>query len=408
MRDGGQTSRLGDLCRIEHGFAFKGEFMREEDEGPVVVNIGNFRYEGGFRFDSTRIQRYSGEFPDRYKLSPGEVLLVMTCQTPGGEILGIPARVPDDSRTYLHNQRLGRLVITDATRLDVDFAYYLFLSATFNRHLVRTATGAKILHTAPGRIEDFRFAFPSMEEQRRVGGTLRGIDDLIENNLRRIRVLEELGARRWARLEREATFAELKVEDVIECGGGTTPPRATEKFWSDPEADVDWYTPSDLTRSGFMFATTSAEKLSASTIDECRLRVFPARSVMMTSRATIGVISINTRPACTNQGFIVCLPNERLPLYVLYHWMRSNVDRFQQHATGSTFKELTRGAFRRMSIRVPDQDVARAFEQDVAPLYDLALNLQQRLAVLRNLRGLLLPKLLSGVIDVARLPLSTA
>ena len=91
-----QGYRLGGACTIKHGFAFKGEFMttEENDALPIVVNIVNFQYTGGFRFESTKVQRYSGSFPSEYELRPGEVLVVMTCQTPKGEILGVPGRIP--------------------------------------------------------------------------------------------------------------------------------------------------------------------------------------------------------------------------------------------------------------------------------------------------------------------------
>lgn len=396
---------LGDVCRIEHGYAFKGEYMREVGNGPIVVNIGNFRYHGGFRFESTRIQRYTGEFSDRYRLMPGECLLVMTCQTPGGEILGIPARIPDDGSSYLHNQRLGRVVITDSGRLDLDFAYYLFLSPAFNRYLVQTATGSKILHTAPERIERFRFSRPPLDHQRRIGSALRTLDDLIDNNIRRIRVLETLARSRWADFVRSTEFELMRVGVAIDAGGGTTPSRAIGDYWCDDFADIDWYTPSDLTRGKSVFATSSAERLSQTTADKCGLRVYPKGSVMMTSRATIGVVAINTKPACTNQGFIVCVPSARLPTYVLYHWMLSMVDEFKQMATGSTFKELTRGTFRNMNVPVPSLADATAFQKSVEPCYDLLLNLQRRNATLRALRDHLLPRLLSGELDVSRLPL---
>jgi len=104
--------RLGDLVSIKHGWPFKSEHFSEELTGrPIVVNIGNFEYTGGFRFGSTTVREYRGDYPPEYELEPGDILLVMTCQTAGGEILGIPAQVPDDGRTYLHNQRLGRVVV---------------------------------------------------------------------------------------------------------------------------------------------------------------------------------------------------------------------------------------------------------------------------------------------------------
>src|SRR5438552_14981810 len=95
--------RLGDIIKIEHGWPFKsGLFSQELTGRPIVVNIGNFRYTGGFRFDSTTLKEYRGEYPHEYELTPRDILLVMTCQTAGGEILGIPARIPDDGRIYLH------------------------------------------------------------------------------------------------------------------------------------------------------------------------------------------------------------------------------------------------------------------------------------------------------------------
>jgi len=162
------------------------------EELPIVVNIVNFQYTGGFRFDSTKIQRYTGPFPDDYILKPGDVLVVMTCQTPKGEILGVPGRIPKDGRAYLHNQRLGLACVKDPGALDIGYLYYLFLSSRFNAHLFGSATGAKILHTAPSRIEDYRFDCPPISVQRKVAAFLSAYDDLIENNTRRIKILEQM------------------------------------------------------------------------------------------------------------------------------------------------------------------------------------------------------------------------
>ena len=186
--------RLGDGCKIKHGFAFKGESMttKDDDKLPIVVNIVNFQYTGCFRFESTKVQRYVGTYPKEYELHPGDVLLVMTCQTPKGEILGVPGRIPRDENRYLHNQRMGLAVVHDREALDLGFLYYLFLSQQFNTHLFKTSTGAKILHTAPGRIEDYRFARPPLQTQRRIASILSAYDNLIDNNTRRIKILEEM------------------------------------------------------------------------------------------------------------------------------------------------------------------------------------------------------------------------
>jgi len=184
---------LGDLVTIKHGWPFKSEFFAEWTVGlPIVVSIGNFQYTGGFRFDTTAIKGYVGSYPREYILKPGEILLVMTCQTAGGEILGISGRVPNDGRIYLHNQRIGKVIITDPTRADDAFLYWLFLSPDFNRWLVTTASGTKILHTAPSRIEAFRFRLPPLQEQRAIAAILGALDDKIELNRRMNRTLEAM------------------------------------------------------------------------------------------------------------------------------------------------------------------------------------------------------------------------
>ena len=165
-----KDTRLGDLVEIKHGWPFVGEQCTEELTGrPIVVSIGNFRYTGGFRFEETTTREYRGEYPSEYELTPGDILLVMTCQTAGGEIL-----------------------VKDSTAIDADYLYWLFLSPEFNRELFVSATGSKILHTAPKRIEAFRFHCPSLPEQKAIAAVLGALDDKIELNRRMNATLEAM------------------------------------------------------------------------------------------------------------------------------------------------------------------------------------------------------------------------
>jgi type I restriction enzyme, S subunit len=156
------------------------------------VSIGNFRYTGGFRFDTTVTKEYRGEYPKEYELSPGDILLVMTCQTAGGEILGIPGKIPDDDRIYLHNQRMGKVVIHRPDLISEDFAYWIFLWKDFNQELVASSTGTKIVHTAPSRIEAFKFDLPPINEQRAIARIFNALDDKIELNRQTNQTMETL------------------------------------------------------------------------------------------------------------------------------------------------------------------------------------------------------------------------
>jgi type I restriction enzyme S subunit len=145
----------------------------------------------------------------------------------------------------------------------------------------------------------------------------------------------------------------------------------------------------------------SSSKITELGLKKSSARLFPPFSVMMTSRATIGAIAINPTEACTNQGFITCIPNDSFPLYILLHWLRDNVDMFISLASGATFKEISKGVFKEIKLLVPPKDIADRFEQTVGPMMQQALVLQRKNANLRAQRDLLLPKLVSGEIDVS-------
>ena len=148
----------------------------------------------------------------------------------------------------------------------------------------------------------------------------------------------------------------------------------------------------------------SSDRITELGLSKSSAKLFPPMSVMMTSRATIGVVAVNTTEACTNQGFITCLPSADYPLWLLYHWLKGNVDTFVGLGTGATFKEITKGTFKGIKLTVPPQTLVGKFSDSVEPLMHLSLNLQRKNANLRATRDLLLPKLISGELDVSSLP----
>jgi type I restriction enzyme S subunit len=156
-----------------------------------------------------------------------------------------------------------------------------------------------------------------------------------------------------------------------------------------------------------MFIEHSGRQITPEGLAGCSATVFPAGSVMMTSRATLGVVAINVEPACTNQGFITCVPNERVSAAHLYFWTKSNLPLIESLASGATFKEITKRAFREIEFLIPSHDLRRAFVSVVEPMLSLIANLIRQNANLRTTRDLLLPKLVAGKIDVSDLDIDT-
>lgn len=205
-----KNMKLGEIVSIKHGWAFKGEFLTDEGTGnAIVINIGNFKYNGGFRFNETKIKEYSEEFPPEYVLKAGDILLIMTCQTEGGEILGIPGVIPNDKKIYLHNQRLGKVIVKNHANTDQGFLYWYFLTTEFNQQLVGSASGTKIVHTAPSRIEACDISLPPLPEQKAIAAILSSLDDKIDLLHRQNKTLEAIA---------ETLFRQWFVEDVGEEG----------------------------------------------------------------------------------------------------------------------------------------------------------------------------------------------
>ena len=122
-------------------------------------------------------------------LNEGDLIVAMTEQGPG--LLGSSALIPE-SEKYLHNQRLGLIQEIDNEVLDKYFLYYLFNTRAIRGQISGSATGTKVRHTAPERIYQVKITVPTdVNRQRRIASILSAYDDLIENNRRRIQLLEQ-------------------------------------------------------------------------------------------------------------------------------------------------------------------------------------------------------------------------
>jgi type I restriction enzyme S subunit len=179
--------RMGDLFHVKHGYAFKGQYF--ESDGPyVLLTPGSFNEEGGFRDQGEKTKFYTGDVPEGYVLDEGDLLVAMTEQAPG--LLGSSAWIPEGGR-FLHNQRLGKIVDLDGRRLNKRFLYYLFNTSEVRQQISARATGGKVRHTAPERIGQVVVQLPPLQTQHQIADVLCTYDDLIENNRRRMALLEE-------------------------------------------------------------------------------------------------------------------------------------------------------------------------------------------------------------------------
>ncbi len=141
-----------------------------------------------------------------------------------------------------------------------------------------------------------------------------------------------------------------RLEDIAQVLGGGTPSRTEQSYFG---GGIAWATPTDITKLDQLYIGKTKETISEEGLHNSSTKLMPAGSVLLTSRATIGFTAIATVPMCTNQGFInfIC-GTDLVPEYLAY-WLRTQRDKMIQHAGGTTFKEIGRGALRKFEILVP-------------------------------------------------------
>lgn len=181
--------KLGDVIDIKHGFAYKGGYFVNYETPYVLLTPGNFALGGGFQ-DGKKY--YNGPLVRGYTLSGGELVVTMTDLSKQGDTLGFSAITPQSAtKKYLHNQRIG-LVTAKNKETDLRYISYVMRTRIYQRFVVGSASGATVKHTSPKKIYEYVCLLPDPKTQTRIASFLSAYDDLIENNGRRIKVLEEM------------------------------------------------------------------------------------------------------------------------------------------------------------------------------------------------------------------------
>jgi type I restriction enzyme S subunit len=155
---GWKVSMIADLLSIKHGYAFKGEFFKDEPTKNILVTPGNFKIGGGFKSD--KFKYYDGPIDESYILKPFDLIVTMTDLSKIGDTLGYPALIPKDSAlTFLHNQRVGKIIFKDNVQKLKNYFYILFMNDRYRHEVLSSMTGSTVKHTSPNRIEAFKFPY---------------------------------------------------------------------------------------------------------------------------------------------------------------------------------------------------------------------------------------------------------
>lgn len=383
--------RLGDIVDMTFGFAFRSAEFSSDPEDVMLLrgdNIaqGRLRWEGVKRFPRDRV----GDF-DRYRLAVGDVVIAM--DRPWIEAGLKWSIVRESDVPSLLVQRVARLRARSV--LDQRYLAAIVGSRAFTDYVIGVQTGSAVPHISGGQIADFTFAdLPPMREQRAIAAALGALDDKIESNRRAVGTLNDLAAAQFS-VWRGATETSRTVTfgSFADVHGGATPKTSESSYW---DGGLAWTTPTDVTRLPSPYLFTTSRTISDHGLRSCAAVMHPVGTILMTSRATIGVFAVNQVPTATNQGFIAVRPRRDAHRWFLLEEMRSRVPEFLDNANGSTFLEISRGRFKELALEVPADAAIDALDRMLAPLHKKAVQLAQEAAALGDLRDSLLPAVLSG------------
>ncbi len=412
QRDGFRSSRvhLGDLVEIKHGFAFQGRYF--SDEGPyALLTPGNFEESGGFRRREKQ-KFYTGPVPANFVLKKGDLLVAMTEQGEG--LLGSAAFIPSDG-PYLHNQRLGLVSMRPEVQADLRYIYYLFNTPSVRAQIRASASGTKVRHTAPARLYAIEADVPDLGTQRRIASILGSYDDLIEVNRRRIAALEEMARRLFEEWFVHLRFPGHETEPVEDAPEGSLPKGWTRGIVGDLIA----FDPATRLTRGVSkpFISMSALDTSGSFIGAFEWREGGSGARFQNHDTLLARIT----PCLENgkTGLVRDLPDDGVGFgsteFIVMRGQRSGPaftyllarhEPFRAHARRSMSGATGRQRARVESVRtfgwaLPPTPLLSDFEARSWPMLQLSGTLGRANAYLAATRDLLLPRLLSGELDVS-------
>lgn len=280
--------------------------------------------------------------------------------------------------------------------LDTTFLYYWFKNVDINE----MDSGSAIPSTSRDEVYDLDITLPPLREQKSIASIFSSLDDKIDLLHRQNKTLETMAEtlfRKWFVEEAKEEWSEGRLDDVITVKGGTTPSTKRTEFWN---GDVYWTTPRDLSNHESIFLFDTERKITEEGLAEIGSGLLPIGTVLLSSRAPIGYLAITEIPVAVNQGYIAIVCNKILSNYFMYLWCKENLEEIKNSGNGSVFQEISKSTFKDMAIVIPPKGVVDDFDNEVEPLFLKVKANQKQIQTLITLRDTLLPKLMSGEIQL--------
>lgn len=358
------------------------------------------------------------------------------------------------------------IVLSAKSKDDEDFVYYLARLPDFRSYAISRMEGTSGRQRVSWQaLAEFNLQLPEKGKRKKIGEILKSIDDKIHLNNQINQTLESIAQaifKSWfidfdpvrakitakqtgqdpefaamcaisgkseAELEQMAKedFAELQatavlfpdelieselgevprgwevstVGEQIQTVGGGTPSTKNADFWDD--GIHYWTTPKDLSNLTDKILLNTERKITDAGLKKISSGLLPKDTVLMSSRAPVGYLALSKIEVAINQGYIAILPNMKYSAEYLIQWCEANMAEIKGRASGTTFQEISKKNFREINFICPDEKIVASYTKTVRTLYDeIALKAKESQSLV-DIRDTLLPKLLSGEVDVSSL-----
>lgn len=406
MKKTGHTKvQLGEIANVFSGFAFKSSDLGSS--GIPVIKIGNIQ-------TGCVQSRCADHFPkelftsklDRYVLQQGDSLVAMT----GAGSVGKFGRMLKVSQQFLVNQRVG-IIRPDKAKCDPAFVFYVLSLPNYEKTLYAQGLGAGQPNVSAKQISDLEVPFPPLDTQHRIAAILSAYDDLIENNTRRIAILEEMARRIYEEWFVRFRFPGHEQVKMVESELGLIPVgwkvvSASDAMTINPKVSIPkvglkpFVPMGSLSENSMLISDIEKREGNSGSKFQNGDTLFARITPCLENGKTgfVQFLSSADAVAFGSTEFIVLRSRTLCPEYV-YALARS--DEFRANAiksmSGATGRQRVREAcFDSFFIAQPCSETLQRYREIVHPMFAMIKNLASKNANLRVTRDLLLSKLISG------------
>ena len=388
--------RLGDLIKIKHGYAFKGNYISTEDNGIVLVTPGNFKIGGGFKEEKCKF--FTSVYSSDYVLKPGDLIVTMTDLSKTVDTLGYSAIVPNSKRTYLHNQRIGLINIINSTIVDKKYLYWLMRSPKYQKTIAATSTGSTVHHTSPNRIYEYEFDLPQISVQRKIAGILSDIEEKINKNSAINNNLEQqakaIFSNEFLTLETLPDgWKQASLIDIADYLNGL----AMQKYR--PSADETGIPVLKIKELRQGCCDDNSELCSPSIKSEYIIHdgdvIFSWSGSLLVDFWCGGICGLNQH--------LFKVTSKNYDKWFYYAWTKHHLDRFIAVAAekATTMGHIKRDELAKAEVLIPNEADYNRIGALLQPIYEMIISNRIENKKLAATRDTLLPKLMNGEVDMS-------